>query len=122
VATSDKCVSIGPFFVIRDGRQDEVDAYVSRFVEKTKSEDGCLYYGFSRHGNRLHCREGYRDAEGALAHLENVGAMLEEFLGSGIVDLAELQIHGPEEELAKLREPLKGLNPDYWVLEHGFRR
>jgi hypothetical protein len=122
MAASDKCVSISPFFVIKDGQLDNVRAALPKFVEKTKSEDGCLYYGFSIHGDRLHCREGYRDAAGALAHLENVGAMLGEFLESGMVDLAELQIHGPEEELAKLREPLKGFNPDYWVLEYGFRR
>lgn len=122
MATSDKCVTIGPYFVIKEGRRGEVDSYLSKFVERTKSEDGCLYFGFSLHGNRLHCREGYRDAEGALAHLENVGGLLQELLGSGIVELTELQIHGPEEELAKLREPLKDFNPDYWVLEHGFRR
>ena len=38
------------------------------------------YYGFSFYGNEAHCREGYADAEGALAHLENVGQLLEEAL------------------------------------------
>lgn len=54
-------------------------------------------------------------------HLDNVGPLLQEMLGSGKVELTELQIHGPERELAKLREPLKDLNPTYWVLEYGFR-
>ncbi len=101
---------------------DNVKAMLPQFVEKTESEGGCLYYGFTFSGNKLHCREAYRDADGVLAHVENVGSLLQEFLGSGIVELTELQIHGPEDELAKLREPLAGLNPDYWVLEYGFRR
>jgi hypothetical protein len=42
-------------------------------------------------------------------------------LDSGIAEFTDLQIHGPEEELAKLREPLADFNPNYWVLEYGFR-
>lgn len=122
MATTDKCVSISPFFIIKDGQMDNVKNTLLQFVEKTKSEDACLYYGFSISGNKLHCREGYRDGEGVLAHLENVGSMLQEWLESGMVELTALQLHGPEEELAKLREPLAGLNPEYWVLEEGFRR
>ena len=91
-------------------------------VEMTSSEPDCLYYGFSLCGNKLHCREGYKDASGALAHLDNVGSLLQELLGTGKIELKELQIHGPEPELAKLREPLAELNPTYWVLEYGFRR
>ena len=91
------------------------------FVELTKSEKDCLYYGFRFSGNKLHCREGYTDGDGALAHLDNVGALLQELLSSGIVEVADLQVHGPEEELAKSREPLTDFNPNYWVLEYGFR-
>jgi hypothetical protein len=67
----------------------------------------------------VHCREGYEDAEGVLFHLDNVGTLLNEALK--ISDLTRLEIHGPEEELAKLREPLAELNPEYFVLEYGFR-
>jgi hypothetical protein len=31
-------------------------------------------------------------------------------------------VHGPEAELAKLREPFAKLKPQYFVLEYGFRR
>jgi hypothetical protein len=71
-------------------------------------------------GNEAHCREGYADAEGALAHLENVGQLLDEALK--MVELIRLEIHGPKEELAKLREPLAKLNPQFFTLEYGFRR
>ena len=52
--------------------------------------------------------------------LDNVGALLGEALK--ISDLTRLEVHGPEEDLAKLREPLAELNPQYFILEYGFRR
>jgi hypothetical protein len=89
-------------------------------VAQASTEPKCLYYGFSFCGDEAHCREGYADAEGALAHLENVGQLLEDALR--IVQLTRLEFHGPEEELAKLRGPLAKLNPQFFVLEYGFRR
>ena len=121
MATNDKCVTIHPYFVVKEGEMNNVRSYLEKFVELTKSEQDCLYYGFTTCGNKLHCREGYASGDGALAHLDNVGALLKELLESGTVELTDLQIHGPEEELAKLRQPLADLNANYWVLEYGFR-
>lgn len=120
MTTQDKCCSIVPYFKVHDGRLGAFKALCQRFVEKTSVEPKCLYYGFCFHGDQVHCREGYEDAEGALAHLENVGALLDEALK--IADIVRLEVHGPEEELAKLREPLSELNPQYFTLEFGFRR
>jgi hypothetical protein len=55
-----------------------------------------------------------------LAHLENVGPLLQESLT--MAELTRLEVHGPEGELAQLREPLKSLNPQFFTLEYGFRR
>lgn len=99
---------------------DKFKALCERFVARTAKEVGCLYYGFSFNGTIAHCREGYTGAEAVLSHLENVGALLEEALR--ISTVLRLEIHGPEAELAKLRGPLAGLNPEYFVLECGFRR
>jgi hypothetical protein len=55
------------------------------------------------------CREGYTDAGGVLAHLDNVGALLTEALK--IADLTRVELHGPEKELDKLKGPLAHLNP-----------
>jgi hypothetical protein len=121
VATNDKCVTIVPYFEIKESEMGKIKSYLEKFVDKTGSEKDCLYYGFTICGNKMHCREGYANGDGALAHLDNVGALLQEFLGSGLAELTDLQIHGPEEELAKMREPLKDLNPSYWVLQCGFR-
>jgi len=120
MATQDKCCSIVPYFKIQNGKVDDFKALCEQFVAKTKDEPKCLYYGFSFDGDQAHCREGYADADGALAHLDNVGTLLQEALK--IAELTRLELHGPDEELAKLREPLAGLNPQFFTLEYGFRR
>ncbi len=120
MAAQDKCCSLVPYFKAHEGKLDAWKEFCPQFIEKTNKEPKCLYYGFSFDGDQIHCREGYEDAEGVLAHLENVGSLLEEALK--ISDLTRLEVHGPEEELAKLREPLANLNPQYFVLEYGFRR
>ncbi len=121
MATNDKCLTIHPYFEINEGELDNLKSYCEKFIGLTKSEKDCLYYRFSFSGNKVHCLEGYTDGGGALAHLDNVGALLQELLGLGIVEVTDLQIHGPESERAKLREPLADFNPNYWVLEYGFR-
>jgi len=120
MATQDRCCTIVPYFKVQSGKLEAFKALCEQFVEKSSGESRCLYYGFSFDGDQVHCREGYADADGALAHLENVGALLEEALT--ISELTRLEIHGPEEELEKLREPLAGLKPQFFVLECGFRR
>jgi quinol monooxygenase YgiN len=119
MATTDTCCTIVPYFKVRPGNLAAFRALCERFVAKTQAEPKCLYYGFSFDGDQVHCREGYRDAEGLLAHLDNVGALLQESLT--IADITRLEVHGPEPELAKLRGPLASLNPQFFVLEYGFR-
>ena len=120
MATKDKCCSIVPYFKVSSGKLEAFKDLCEQFVEQTSKEAKCLYYGFSFNGDIVHCREGYKDAGGLLAHLDNVGALLEKALQ--IAELKTLEIHGPEDELAKLREPLAHLNPAFFTLEYGFRR
>lgn len=120
MATEDVCVSIVPYFNVPTEHLPAFKALCAQFVAKTEAEPLALYYGFCFDGNVAHCREGYVGAEGALAHLQNVGALLDEALK--IAELFRLEIHAPAAEIAKLREPLAGLNPQYFVLEYGFRR
>ena len=119
MATDDRCCTIVPYFKIHSGKIPQFKALCEQFVEKTKTEQGCLYYGFSFDGDQAFCREGYRDAEAAIAHVENVGSLLTEALK--IADLVRLELHGPEAELEKLRGPFADLKPQYFRLEYGFR-
>ena len=120
MATQDTAVTIVPYFKVADGQIDAFKALCEQFVAKTESEPKALYYGFSFDGGQVHCREGYADAEGLLAHLENVGALLDEAFK--IAELTRLEVHGTEAELAKLRGPLAAFNPQFFTLECGFRR
>ena len=120
MTTQDRCCTIVPYFQVAEGKIGAFEQLCEQFVEKTKSEPKCLYYGFSFNGNQVHCREGYQDAEGLLIHLENIGSIMEEALK--IAELTRLVIHGSEAELAKLREPLAKLKPQFFILKYGFRR
>jgi len=120
MATQDTCCTIVPYFKISSGNEAAFETLCERFVAQTQAEPKCLYYGFSFCADQAFCREGYVDAEGVLAHLENVGPLLQEALK--IAELTRLEIHGPEAELAKLRGPLAALNPQFFTLRYGFRR
>ena len=120
MATQDKCCTIVPYFKVQDDKLNDFKAMCDEFVAKTENESKCLYYGFSFDGNIAHCREGYEDAEGLLAHLDNVGTLLQQALQ--IAEITRLEVHGPEQELNKLTGPLTSLNPQFFKLEYGFRR
>ncbi len=117
--TQDTSVSFHPYFKIHSGKVADFKALCHRFIEKTKTETGCLYYSFTFDGDAVYCREGYLDAAALLTHVENVNAQIQEALT--IADIVRLEAHGPEAELNKLREPLAALNPQYFVLYQGFR-
>ncbi len=112
-----KTVSIHPYFRVNEGKLDEFKAMLPQFVELTAKEEGCLFYDFTIDGDVIFCREAYVGGEGALAHLDNVGELLGKALE--ISELIRLELHGSEEELAKLKEPLADLNPDWFVFQCG---
>jgi hypothetical protein len=85
-----------------------------RFVEETVTEEKVLFYEFTVNGDEIFCREGYIDAEGVLAHLDNVGVLLAELLTTG--DLTRIEVHGPATELEKLKKPLAHLNPAWFAI------
>ena len=120
MATEDTCCTIVPYFDIPSENLADFKAKCEKFIDLTSNEKDVLYYGFSFDGNTAHCREGYADAEGLLAHHDNVGDLLGQALE--ISTLSRLEVHGSAQELAKLREPLADLNPQFLTLEYGFRR
>ena len=117
----DTCVTIVPYFDVPDSNLEQVKGMLPSFVESTSKEAGNLHYAFSFKGNVCHCREGYDSADALLTHLGNVDARLKELLG--LSALTRLEVHGPAAEIDKLRGPLAGLNPEWYVLvEGGIRR
>ena len=108
-------VSLHPYFKVHPGKLDAVRTMLPRFVGKTATEKENLFYGFSINGDEIFCREAYESAAGLLAHLDNVGALLTEMLK--LADLVRIEVHGPENELEKLKSPLAHLNPAWFTLE-----
>jgi quinol monooxygenase YgiN len=106
-------VSLHPYFKVHSGKLEAFKSGFAAFVEKTAKEEKNLFYEFTVNSDEVFCREGYADAEGLLAHLENIGALLAEALK--IADLIRLEVHGPSAELEKLKEPLVHLNPAWFV-------
>ena len=120
MATNDTTCSIHPYFKINEGKLAEFKAVAERMVAETGTEPGCLYYGFTYDGDEAYCREAYVDAEGLLAHVAHVGPLLEEALA--LSELVKMEIHGPADEIDKLREPMAPLGAHFYVLECGFCR
>ena len=114
MSTLSNFVSLHPYFKVHPGKLDEFKAGFPMFVELTKAEPKNLFYEFSVNGETVFCREGYVDAAGLLAHLDNVGALLAQAMK--IADLVRLEVHGPAAELEKLRAPLADLKPEWFVI------
>lgn len=113
-------VSIHPYFQPHEGKLAEFIAGMPAFIERTRSETGVLFYDFTVCDGIVFCREAYVGGEGALAHLANVGDLLDRALQ--IADLIRLEIHGAAAELDKMRKSLKDLPVSWFVLETGLEK
>lgn len=120
MSTSQPAVSIHPYFKVHAGKMPEVLPLLREFVAKTSTEPKALSYEFTVNGDVVFCREFYADADGALAHLANVGPSLERMMA--LSDVIRLEIHGPAAELEKLKAPLGGFNPVWFTYECGMHR
>lgn len=110
-------VTLHPYFKVNDGQLENFKAGFAAFVARTANEKAVLFYEFTVNGDVIFCREGYAGGEAALNHLSNVGDLLGEALK--LASLIRLEIHGPADELDKMRAPLAHLNPAWFVREAG---
>lgn len=113
-------VSLHPYFRAHPGKLEAAKLAFAEFVERTATEQDNLFYGFTVNGDEILCREAYGSAEGLLAHLENVAAPLSEMLK--VADLIRVEVHGPAEELEKLKAPMSRLKPAWFTLETSLSR
>ena len=135
MAVQDKWVTLGAYFKVKPSKLEAFEKLADQFVEATSRESGMRFYGWSFEGDEAHCRQGYLDAEGLLEHAANVAHLFQAALQ--IADCTKMGIHGPEEELAKLRGPVKGFKeemmkirgpvavfeePQFFVMRNSFRQ
>ena len=117
---SDSVCSLAPVFAVQPDQLEAFKRLGEAMLERTRNEPGCLYYNFCYDGTTARCREGYRDAQALLAHLDNVGDLLEQ--AQAIATLERFEVFGAADQLEQLREPLAALNARFFVMAAGFRR
>ena len=118
---SDNAVAIHLSFKASPEKLQAFKRLAEDLIEITRGEMGCLFYGFSYADGEAHCREGYKNADSLASHLDNVSDLLQKL--ESISELARLEVHGPQDEIDKLREwpSIKKLSPKYFLLDGGFR-
>lgn len=112
-----KVVSIHPYFKVRPGKMAEARQFLAEMVSRTSTESKNLYYDFTINGDVVFCREAYEGADGMLQHIENVGPILAEYLK--IADILRVEVHATAQDIEKLKAPLAGLKPEWFVFETG---
>jgi len=110
--------SINPTFTVEDWAKAE--PIMKDFVEKTKTEKGCIYYGWCKTGDKLKCREAYVDGAAVNAHLENVGPCIQALLADGIAKLESIDIQCPEDQVAVVKPGTEALGTAYYQVHSGF--
>ena len=110
-------VTIHPYFTVKDWAKAK--PIMADFTKKTTDEDGCIYYGWTKAGNKAFCREAYVDGDAVNAHVKNVGAALQKFLK--VAKLDRIEIHGPKAELAKTKAATAALGTVYYEVDSGFQ-
>lgn len=120
MSTPAPSVSIHPYFKVRAGQMAAAKAIIADFLRRTATEAGVLQYEFTIGDDTVFCREAYRDAAALLEHIGNVAEQVQQMLA--ISELTRVEIHGPAAELDKLRGPLAGMNPAWFVYERGLVR
>ena len=83
--------------------------------------ENIVNYGIYYNDNIGYCRESYINNDGVLLHLKESTLQLKQLVDNNIAELDRLEIHGPKEELDKIREKYDEKEFKYFNLEWGFR-
>ena len=115
-------VSIHPYFTMKDPAAFKAawsGAYAATFGSQQEEKTHAYAFCFDDLTNTAFCRESYLDAAGLLVHLGNVQAALA--AGAAVSEHLRLEVHGPKEELEKLKEKLEPLGAKFFYTEWGFK-
>merc|ERR1712159_636324 len=117
---TDKVVTLAPYFKVNN--IDEFKKIWQADYADFKHKDACVHYAFCfTEDNRAHCREAYVDAAAVLQHLADVDVPLKAVLAPEVAELERLEVHGPADQLEKLKEALTPLGALFFTSEWGFR-
>ena len=76
-------------------------------VAKAKEEGDSIYFGWTRSGDSLFCREAYPSAKGVLKHIDNIKESTDALVADGIATLERTQIHGPMAQNQLIKDSFK---------------
>lgn len=89
-------------------------------VEAAANAPACESYGYSIKGTTICFLEAWENPTALLAHLEKIKPhIIEEMLK--ISDVVQVDIHGPEEALEKIRKAVEPFGPTFYHFKYGFR-
>ncbi|KAL1503730.1 hypothetical protein AB1Y20_012201 [Prymnesium parvum] len=120
VEAAQQICSIQPYLLVHDWAKAR--PLMDECVARSRNEDKCLWYGWTRSGDRIFCREAYTTGEGALEHLANVGAVVEKLTSNGVATVERFEFHAPAEDVAKCKEVMDPLGATYFILQSGFQK
>jgi len=111
---TDNHVALAVIFDVPDG--EEYKSYFPKFYAKVKSgTKDCIYYGFATCGNKVLCREGYKNAGGLLAHTAEVKDELEGMIKKIGKERVKILCSGPASEIEKLKPHMDGRLPIKYI-------
>jgi len=111
---SDQHLSVAVIFDVPAG--EDYKSYFPKFYAKVKAgTKDCLYYGFATCGNKVLCREGYKNGEAMLAHSNEVKEDLEGMMTKMGKERVKIICSGPASEIAKVKPHVTGRLPIKFV-------
>lgn len=116
--------TIYPTMTVLNGSKVESEV-TSPLIEETKSEKGCVHYGFTmnKKDNLLICREAYVDGDALNIHIASAVKVLGPAMVGGVIKMESVVITGPADQLAIARESGDALGAVYQeTLGAGFSR
>ena len=115
-STASLCTMHAYYDITDEGKAEPV---LTNLAAKTKTERGCVYYGWTKAGDTLFCREGYLDSDAVLAHIRNLATCTGL---TGCTKLRRLELHGPPAQLEKLRDTAAQMGAQCFERHSGFQR
>jgi quinol monooxygenase YgiN len=115
--------TIYPTMTVLDGAKVEREL-IPALIEGTKSEKGCVFYGFTlnKEDNLLICREAYVDGEAVSTHIGSAVKVLGPAIVGGLIKMESVIITGPADQLAIAKEAGDALGAVYQETLVGFSR
>lgn len=74
---------------------------IQELIAASSNDPGCVYFGWTRVGDRLSCREAFKSGESVTEYLAKSASIFNKMI-SGPAKMEPLQVKGPLTEMKKL--------------------